>query len=83
MNTTHNEHRRVMEEGREYVKAHLAECAREMLEWYDTALLRDGRMRELAKILKPISPNYDSLGLAESLVRRAALELAARCEANP
>ena len=60
-------------EARAFTKRHLPQCAEEMLEWQDTALLRDGRMRELGKLCSKIDPQY-SLKLAEGMVTRAALE---------
>ncbi|WP_157661653.1 hypothetical protein [Burkholderia ubonensis] len=60
-----------------YAREHAQELAVELLEWSDTALLRNGRVRELAQILKTLDAHH-SLTLARSFAERAALEQAAR-----
>jgi hypothetical protein len=60
-----------------YAREHARELATELLEWSDTALLRDGRVRELAQMLQVLDAAH-ALTLARSFAERAALELAAR-----
>ncbi|WP_321944663.1 hypothetical protein [Burkholderia cenocepacia] len=61
-----------------YAREHARELATELLEWSDTTLLRDGRVRELARMLQVLDAAH-ALKLARSFAERAALELAARC----
>lgn len=60
-----------------FAKAHLSECAAELIEWQNTAILRDGRVRELAKLCQQFMCNNDDLRVAESFINRAAVEFAA------
>ncbi|MCO8325955.1 DUF551 domain-containing protein [Burkholderia cenocepacia] len=60
-----------------YAREHARELAAELLEWSDTALLCDGRVRELARMLQVLDAAH-ALTLARSFAERAALELAAR-----
>lgn len=60
-----------------FARQHVAECAAELLEWSDTGFLRDGKVRELAKILRELD-THRSLPLAERIATAAVLELAAR-----
>jgi hypothetical protein len=57
-----------------FVNAHLRECAAELLEWSDTGVLRDGRVRELAKLCAQWTGPSNALNVAESYVKHAALE---------
>ncbi|MGT3784159.1 hypothetical protein ACVTE8_16530, partial [Staphylococcus aureus] len=59
-----------------YAREHARELATELLEWSDTTLLRDGRVRELARMLQVLDAAH-ALKLARSFAERAALELAA------
>lgn len=63
-------------EAQAFAAEHLAECAAELIEWQDTAILRDGRVRELAAKCEKFISNHDSLPVAESLINRAAVERA-------
>lgn len=56
-----------------FAREHVVECATELLEWSNTGLLRDGRVRELAKTLEQLDQHH-SLTLAERFATRAALE---------
>lgn len=60
-----------------YAREHARELAAELLEWSDTTLLCDGRVRELARMLQVLDAAH-ALTLARSFAERAALELAAR-----
>ncbi|KVP90741.1 hypothetical protein WJ95_09570 [Burkholderia ubonensis] len=60
-----------------YANKHVNELAEEILEWKDTSVLRQGRLRDLAKIVSLIN-GRTSLELAKSLAERAALEQAGR-----
>lgn len=60
-----------------YAREHARELATELLEWSDTTLLRDGRVRELARMLQVLDAAH-ALTLARSFAEHAALELAAR-----
>jgi len=72
-----DELKEVRERGEAFAGEHVVECAAELLEWSNTALLRDGRIRELAKMLAKLDEHH-ALPLAERFATRAALELAAR-----
>jgi len=61
-------------EAQAFAKEHLAECAAEIIEWQDTAILRDGRVRELAAKCDKFIANHDALRVAESFINRAAVE---------
>jgi hypothetical protein len=58
-----------------FAREHVVECAAELLEWSNTGLLRDGRVRELARTLQQLDEHHP-LTLAERFVTRAALERA-------
>ncbi|WP_176016618.1 hypothetical protein [Burkholderia sp. BCC0398] len=60
-----------------YAREHVQELAEELLEWSDSTLLRNGRMRELARILQSLDGAH-SLTLARSFAERAVLEQAGR-----
>jgi hypothetical protein len=78
---TERDTKQALIDARLFAKTHLSELAAEIIEWQDTAILRDGRMRELAVLCLPLESNH-SLKLAESLVARAAME-AARAVSPP
>lgn len=69
----------ILRQASTFARDNLAECAGELLAWRNTGLLGDGRMRELAAMLRPLSP-HDHLSLAESVIVRVALE---RVSATP
>ena len=56
-----------------FAKENLVDLARELIEWQDTAILCDGKVRELAKLVGGFIENHDSLRLAESFINWAAL----------
>lgn len=56
---------------------HIVECAKELIEWQDTGLLRSGRMRELGAMCTEYMGNHDGLHGAERMVERRACEMAA------
>lgn len=58
---------------REFASQHLYELAQEMIDFEDSGLLCDGRLRELEAIARPVC-NSDALKVAQATVRRAALE---------
>lgn len=74
--------RDALDEAKRFAREHLAECAGELIEWSDTARLRDGRVRELARLLTKINQT-DSLTLAENCVKRASIEQSAAGAAQP
>lgn len=59
-----------------FARQHCAECAEEIIAWQDSAVLRDGRLRELAELC--LFAHDDALKVAEHMAIRAALEAAAR-----
>lgn len=63
----------VMSRVREFASQHLYELAQEMVEFENSGLLCDGRLRELEAIARPVC-NSDALKVAQATVRRAALE---------
>lgn len=66
------------EESISFAESHLAECAAELLEWRGTAILRDGKVKELARLCSFWTGERDSLSVAESLVHMAALRAASQ-----
>jgi len=54
---------------------HLQEAAKELLEWHETSVLRDGRILEMATLLRGFGSN--ALTLAERAVEHAAIRHAA------
>jgi len=63
-----------MEKARRFVKDNLTELCQEILEWHNTAILRDGKVRELAQMLKFTGCD---LAVAESMINSAALTFVA------
>lgn len=57
----------------EFASEHLQECAAELLEWGETAVLPNGKIRELADMCRKWSNAQQALQLAERLVVDAAL----------
>lgn len=57
---------------RAFARHHVGELAREIVEWQDTALLREGKLRELASIVS--FAGHDALKVAEHYATRAALD---------
>ena len=55
-----------------YILAHLKECCEEILEWHNTAILRNGCVREAAKLV-PASFDLAALAYVENCVKNEAL----------
>lgn len=55
----------------EFCAQHLVQCCREMQEWSDTAILPDGKVRELAKLFD--YSGHNALALAGAEVKRQAM----------
>lgn len=62
------------DECKAFAIAHLKECCAELSEWQDTAVLRDGRVRQLANLCSKFISNHDGLRVAESFINRAAID---------
>ncbi|MGZ8887985.1 MAG: hypothetical protein ACXW1D_00335 [Halobacteriota archaeon] len=64
----------IRQQCKDFAKLHLKECCAEIMEWQDTAVLREGKVRELAAIAQGLIDNHDALRVAESYINRAAIE---------
>lgn len=73
---THPNPKEVMARVEEFVRANLAECARELIIWDRTSLLPDGKVRQAAVIAYEMGVG-DQLSIARRIVEKQALELAA------
>lgn len=56
---------------KQFAATHTRELAGEILEWQDTAILRDGKLRELAKLCDFAA--HDALKVAEHYAERAIM----------
>jgi hypothetical protein len=65
--------REIAEKAENFSKEHVVVLCEELLEWSNTAILRGGRLRELATMISPIA-GTDSLKVAESYAKSAAYE---------
>ena len=65
--------RAIAAEAAKFAKDHVVVICEEVLEWHNTSILREGRVRELARLLEPLADSY-ALSVAESYARRAAFE---------
>jgi hypothetical protein len=65
--------REIADQAEKFARQHIVVISEEMLEWRNTSLLREGRVRELSRILTPLARSY-ALGVAESYAQRAAFE---------
>lgn len=65
--------RAICDEASRFAREHVVELCEEMREWDKTAILRDGRVRELANNLRPVA-GHSALSVAESYVRVAAFD---------
>jgi hypothetical protein len=65
--------RKIADEATKFAEQHIVAISEEMLEWRNTSLLRNGRVRELAQMLEPLADSY-ALSVAESYAQRAAFE---------
>ena len=66
--------RAIAAEAEAFAKEHVVEMCAELSEWSKTSLLRNGRVRELARMLKPVAGEHYALSTAESYVKHAAFE---------
>lgn len=70
--------RRARDHALRFTREHIKELAAEIIEWHDTSLLKpNGRVRELAVILKTLDPTK-SLSIAENMINREALNQIAK-----
>lgn len=61
-----------------FAQRHLVECAKELVEWRETSLLCNGRVRELGRMCSEFVGKDHGLKMAESLVKNAALDALAK-----
>lgn len=57
-----------------YCRTYLKECCTEMVEWSETAVLRDGHVRKLADLCRPYAGHH-ALAVAESQIKHEAMKL--------
>ena len=62
---------KLMDDAENFIQCNLFELCVEIREWHHTSILRNGKMRELAKML---SFTERSLPVAESMVNAAAMD---------
>ena len=62
----------VREKARAFATEHVAELAREINDWQDTGLLVDGRLRNLAEMVRVFGADHAALQMAENMANRAA-----------
>lgn len=77
MTTEHDALPDLQTRSKAFAAQHVAELAREIIELQDTAVLPNGRLRELAEMWRTVETHH-SLRIAEEAAKRAALELASR-----
>jgi hypothetical protein len=65
--------RAIAQQAEEFAKEHVVVLCEELLEWSNTAILRGGRLRELAMMISPIA-GTESLKVAEGYAKSAAYE---------
>lgn len=70
------DYKEAMQQGREFIADNLAQCCKEELEWQNTALLCDGKLREAAAIFNTVDSTH-CMPIAQSEVARQAMALAA------
>lgn len=70
------DHKELMRQGQELIAANLAECCREELEWQNTALLCNGKMREAGAIYAQVDASH-ALSIVQSEVARQAMQVIA------
>jgi predicted ATP-grasp superfamily ATP-dependent carboligase len=61
-----------MKSAQAFIAQHLRECCQELTEWDNTAILRDGRVREAARIYHNVS-SHSALAMARSEIERQAV----------
>lgn len=67
----------IRDEARTFAATHVRVLAAELVEWQDTGLLADGKLRELAAIWSK-SDESNAMSLAKSTAVRAALDATAK-----
>ncbi len=67
----------------EFAKGNASECAAEIINWQDTAILKDGKVRDLAVLCAKYVGGDHALRAAESLIHRACMERAALAASKP
>lgn len=67
----------VKKQAEEFAATHVIALSQELIQWHDTALLPDGKLRELASIWAQVD-STGAMSLAESTATRAALNVAAK-----
>ena len=70
------DHKELMKQGSDLIAANLAECCREELEWQNTALLCNGKMREAGAIYSQVDAAH-ALSIVQSEVARQAMQVVA------
>ena len=66
----------IRDETRAFAKANVKTLDADLIEWQDTGLLVDGKLRELAAIWAKID-NSNAMSLAENTATRAAFDVLA------
>ena len=66
----------IRDEARAFAATHVRALAAELIEWQDTGLLTNGKLRELAAIWSK-GDESNAMSLAESTATRAALDAVA------
>ncbi|MND11688.1 hypothetical protein D3C87_465800 [compost metagenome] len=66
-----------LEQGREFARQNLSQCAKEVLEWRRSGAYQGGALSSLAEILTPIDPD-NAIRMAEEIVIGIALVNAAK-----
>jgi hypothetical protein len=62
-----------LQDAKAYAALHIAEMVEEMIEFQDSGILKDGKVRQLAEICR-IFAATSNLSVAQSLVTRAAYD---------
>lgn len=68
-----NRNLEVMAEAKAVIAANLPKACRELAEWRDTSMLREGVVRRVSRILAELDA-ANSLQLAERLIEHAAID---------
>lgn len=63
-----------MNEINDYIHDNLVELCREIVEWGDTCILRDGKLRQLEQMIEKTTPLEDGLQVAYAFVESAAVK---------
>lgn len=74
MNNTYEQNQENMNAARKSALINMKECATELVEWYDTGILRkEGRVREIARMLSGI-PEDQRLDCAKTIIEKEILK---------